>query len=317
MNNILLMKRWINKQKLIILMCLFLSVCSNKIRKRVDEDRYEGLNLDQIREANFELKKLQDVIHEKKHWLLEYFFPTPQILFDDAKFVLELLKNSDYIFANDLQISYTYHSKKKTVESFKYKCLSSSIYIPKKGDINYIKEKGFNTDIQRGIAQYIVLRECFEKEFGCKNFDSFCVIKSIASLLGHEMIIFEPGNHGFTKETTIDDEGDFLFNGEIIFNKTVKFALLYSSNKYFTFKTKWRQFHFDLVFNNDNSAPPYLILLDSDIDKNQIQRIAFNEADKECSLCLEELNKKETFITKCGHKYHKECLRMVTDEKCH
>ena len=36
----------------------------------------------------------------------------------------------------------------------------------------------------------------------------------------------------------------------------------------------------------------------------------------ECPICLDVIETKDMEITNCGHKYHKECLAKITDNKC-
>ena len=318
------MKRLINKNRLILIMCLFLSVYSNKIRKR--EDEFEKLNRNWIIEANIELKDFQKEKKDDRNIFLRTFFPKPIIVFHDLIFLIKLVKRSKINLIEDLRINYTFDSETRKVESFRFKCHGSSeIFVPSEGDIKYInngphKKYSMFEYIKKQIAQYIVLRECAEKLFKCKNLESLCIINHIASQLEQEVVIFKPGDHAITKENLGKSKSlaDEEYNHVVTLNKNVKLAILYSSKQWFTFKSNDPftfnsndSFNFHYIFNNFNSIEPYLIILHSK-DENQIK--SFNE--KECPICLEEFKVEDAISLECGHNYHIECLISVIDEKC-
>ena len=89
-------------------------------------------------------------------------------------------------------------------------------------------------------------------------------------------------------------------------------AILYSSVKYFTFKKQRKEFDFKNVFNDHNSTPPYLFLLKAN-DKVYIKEFTKNITT--CPICIVDFiddpkeNDPKTLITKCGHKFHKECFK--------
>ena len=177
--------------RLIILLCLFLSVCSNKIRKR--EDIYEKLDLDEINKANEVLELwAQEKNKEKKNWFFDLFSLKPPIKFFDARFVIQLLKNSNSknFILDEARISYTYEIfNMYQIKSFKYKCGSMGIFKSKKYDINLSRFPGYNTyGTDMAISQHIVLRKCLEKLYNCIDFDNLCIIENFALRNGLEII---------------------------------------------------------------------------------------------------------------------------------
>ena len=280
-------------------MYLFLTVCSNKIRKR--NHHLNNLDLHLIKSANKVIENMSHEIEKDKdknkdkdetNFVLSFFFkffkktpkpptlPKPKI-FSDATFVLNLISYTKNFILDEARISITFNSERNRVESFEYTCRSKEeIFKSDLGDIDFIRFSNILTkEIQMGIAHHIVLRECFEKVFKCENFDNLCIIKNLASEIGQEMIIFEPGNHGLTLENIRGESKYFesYSNKAVIPKENVKLAILYSSTKHFYFKTQSTEFNFSSVLLNHS---PYLIILYTN-DKNQNESL-----NSDCSFCL-------------------------------
>ena len=176
------MKRLINK-RLIILMCLILSVCSNKIRKR--EDNFHNINFYDIRQGNSYLKQ------NYEEWKDENLLNNP--IFTDASFLLVFLHDNQKFLIDKANISYQYDYQLTKVL---YKCGASELLESNLRDIyDFIKVDHIDKKVQEAIAQYIVLRKCIEILYKCINFDSLCIIKYLASLEGLNMVMYKPGDH--------------------------------------------------------------------------------------------------------------------------
>ena len=228
------MKRWINKL-LIIAICMFLSVCSNKIRKR--EDKFQDLDRNEIREGNSYLKRIYE------EWKVGKLLNNH--IFTDASFLLVFLQDNQKFLLDKAKFSYQYDYNLTKVQ---YKCGASEPLESNLRDIyEFIKEDSIDKKAQEAIAQYIVLRKCLEIVYNCINFDSLCIIKYLASLDGLNMIMYKPGDHGLTVENIFDIDGSlFPFFGAIIPKEVVNSVILYSSNEYFRF-TKLNPQH--LLYN--------------------------------------------------------------------
>ena len=258
------MKRLINN-RVIILLCLFLSVCSNKIK-----DDFDTLYWPDIKDANIEGMNVQleiDRYFEKSilSRILEYFGMKPKLYYN-LSFLYDLF-NLDKEFFYDIKISYTYaDSEKNDLKKFKYQCGSKKSYTLSLSDIGIdFDEKRLQWWITKRspkkFAQHFVLRKCIENGLKCHISDYFCIIQNLAKYSGSEVIIFEPKDHGLTKENLVKNKIENLnaFSNEAIIPKeTVNFAILYSEYTY-TFKTQSMEFDFNEAFSN-TEYPPYLII---------------------------------------------------------
>ena len=318
------MKLLINK-RLIILMCLLLSICSIKIRK--EDDKFVKLKIGYIKTANKVLLSISDEINgiekEEKSEFFDFIFkktPKPPIFFD-ATFALHLTEYIKNFILDEAQIRIKYIPDTYRIENFKYKCRSSEELTSDLRNIDFERfRKNLDkySNISECIAHHIVLRKCFEKEFQCKNYDTFCILKNFASQLEQEMIIFEPGDHKLTIRNIWGERDTFKSGNRdrdtniVIPKENVNLVILYSSRKYFLFKTQDSGFNFTVETENFmHSEHPYLILFKTKEDKNK-KELGTNT---ECPICLLDLKESEDLQKiPCGHRFHKECwLNFVND----
>lgn len=299
-------------------MFLFLSVYSNKIRKR-REDGFKELSVSYIFKGNEELYHMYlDSVHSRgKNWY-DIFKKQPK--FYDAILAVSLF----YEFRDDEVSKFKYKYTSDFWYSFDYQCGSSETYSSnlRHIDFDYYQYVTVNLlEIRYAIAQYEAFRFCIKRKYDCENFDPKCMIKKIAFLNNLDINIYEPGNHEFTYENINKDKKvhiDLRDEEVIEFKEPIKYAILYSSQKYLTTKFKGGRFNFENLLYK--SKQPYLILLKATKDNINYAKDFTKDIDR-CSICFDIFNENsKSLIVKCGHKFHRECfddfINSRTSDRC-